>query len=280
MKSVCLWILVLLLIPIKSFSSAIDKNTVLLLNFEKDSLVMKGAELIKVTDLSGNKNDAFVNTQGGESAKKLNVKPSGPPAVIEGKFGSALYFDGTNFLEVLTSKTLEITSQITIEAWIKPDVLTLGADNMTVLTKDCAYYMVLRDNGFLANYLYGTTSPGYHLSKKPLKAQEWSHIAITFDGKKIILYIDGQVDNTIDSKGEILISGCGNPQSIGIGCEVRIPERGEANHRYYKGAIDEVRVSNIARTADEIKESFTSGLQLSVSAKDKLTDTWGRIKIN
>lgn len=54
MKVIGLWVLILFLIPIDVFSSAVDKNTVLLLNFEKDSLIMKGADIIKITDLSGN----------------------------------------------------------------------------------------------------------------------------------------------------------------------------------------------------------------------------------
>lgn len=278
MKTLSLLFVMLLFLPALGFSRALDKNTVLLLNFDEDSIVTKGDEIIKVIDLSGNGNDAFVNTQGGEPAVKLNVKPSGPPKLVEGKFGNALYFDGTNFLEVLTSKTLEITDQITLEAWVKPEVLSTGADNMTVLTKDCSYYMVLRENGFLSNYLYGVNPPGYHLGKKALEKDKWTHIAITYDGKKIILYVNAKVETEIGAQGGILVSGCGNPQSIGIGCEVRIPERGEANHRYYQGVIDEIRVSDIARTTDEITESFTNGLRVPVEQKNKLAVTWGMIR--
>jgi len=278
MKSLSISVLLLLILPALCFSGVLDKNTILLLNFDKDSLVYEGGNLVKVKDLSGNGNDALVNTQGGKPAVRVNVNPSGPPEVVDGKFGKALYFDGTNYLEVLTSKTNEITDQITLEAWVKPEVLTTGADNMTILTKDCSYYMVLRNNGFPSNYLYGVNPPGYHLGKGPLKANEWSHIAITYDGKNVTIYVNGQVDVEIGASGKILVSGCTNPQSIGIGCEVRIPERGEANQRYFKGVIDEIRVSNVARTASEIKESFTNGVQTSVESRSKLAAMWGGIK--
>ena len=266
-----------LFLPVLGFSEALDEHTVLLLNFEDDSLVLEGGELVKVIDLSGNGNDALVNTQGGEPAVNA-PPPSGPPQVVEGKFGKALYFDGTNFLEVVSSETLEITEQITLEAWVKPEVLSTGADNMTVLTKDCSYYMVLRQNGFLSTYFYGANPPGYHLGKGALKTDEWTHIAITYDGKKIALYVNAQVEMEVGASGDILVSGCGDAQSIGIGCEVRIPARGEANQRYFQGAIDEVRVSDIARTPNEIKESFTSGLKLTVEPKGKLAATWSKIK--
>jgi len=269
--------ILLLSLPVLGFSEALDEHTVLLLNFEEDSLVLEGGELVKVTDLSGNGNDALVNTQGGEPAVNA-PPPSGAPQVVEGKFGKALYFDGTNFLEVVSSETIEITDQITLEAWVKPEVLSTGADNMTVLTKDCSYYMVLRQNGFLSTYFYGVNPPGYHLGKGALKTGEWTHIAITYDGKKVILYVNAQVEMEVGASGEILVSGCGNPQSIGIGCEVRVPERGEANQRYFQGAIDEIRVSDIARTPDEIKESFTTGLKLPVEPRGKLAAMWGEVK--
>jgi hypothetical protein len=54
---------------------------------------------------------------------------------------------------------------------------------------------------------------------------------------------------------------------------------GEPNHRYFQGAVDEIRVSDIARTPDEIKESFTSGLKLPVEPKGKLTGMWGNVKL-
>jgi|GEM_PF-1251877 len=275
MKTLTLSVL-LLFLPFSAFSQAVDDHTVLLLNFDEDSLVSNGGELVEVKDLSGNGNDALVNTQGGEPA--ITGAPSGPPEVVDGRFGKALYFDGTNYLEVMTSEILETTDQITLEAWVNPEVLSTGADNMTVLTKDCSYYMVLRENGFLASYHYGVEPPGYHLSMQPLQDGEWTHVAITYDGNNVTLYINAQVDAEISAGGEIQVSGCVDPQSIGIGCEVRTPERGEPNQRFFQGAIDEVRISDIARTPSEIKESFTNGLLLAVDPEDKLAGTWGRIR--
>ena len=276
MKNAVLF-LILALLPSMAFANALDEHTVLLLNFDEDSLVSEGGELVKVKDLSGNDNDALVNTQGGKEA--VNAPPqSGPPQVVDGRFGNALYFDGTNWLEVLSSETLEITKQITIEAWVMPEVATTGDDNMTLLTKDCSYYMVLRQNGFLSSYNYGVDPPGYHLSKDSLKIGEWTHVAITYDGANVTLYIDGKVNEEVGAKGDILVSGCGGAQSIGIGCEVKLPERAKPNNRYFKGTIDEIRISDIARTPQEITESFTNGLKVSVNAAGKLASTWGEIK--
>ena len=68
--------------------------------------------------------------------------------------------------------------------------------------------------------------------------------------------------------------------SLGIAAEVRIPARGAANQRLYMGIIDEVRISNIARTAAEIKESFQNGLGMAVNFSGKSAIMWGQIKQN
>ena len=255
------------------WAKPVDEHTMCLLNFDKDSLVLDGGKLTKVKDFSGNGNDGLVNTQGGKKAVNPGVQPSGPPKSVEGKFGEALYFDGTNYLEVLDSKTMDISDQITMEAWVKPEVLVVSGDSMSVTTKDVAYYMQVR-NGKIGNYFYDVNPPGYHLSKKNIKIGDWTHIAVTYDGKEKVFYINGEEDSRVKATGGIRM----NDESLGIAAEVRVPARGAPNHRFYKGIIDEVRISNIARTPAEIKESFQNGLGMSVSLKDKLTITWGQLK--
>jgi len=255
------------------WAKPVDEHTMCLLNFDKDSLVLDGGKLTKVKDFSGNGNDGLVNTQGGKKAGNPGVAPSGPPESVEGKFGEALYFDGTNYLEVVDSKTIGISDQLTMEAWVKPEVLIVSGDSMSVATKDRCYYMQVRD-GKIGNYFYNVAPPGYHLSKKDIKIGDWTHIAITYDGKEKVFYVNGEEDSKVKATGKIQMLD----DSLGIAAEVRVPARGAANQRLYKGIIDEVRVSDIARTPAEIKESFENGLGMAVDFSGKLTITWGQIK--
>jgi len=274
MKSTTLILLISILtlsIVVTIYAEPIDEHTMLLFNFEKDSLVIEGGKLVKVNDLSGNGNDGLVNTQGG----KPGGQASGPPEVVDGKFGEALYFDGTNHLEVLDSPTVAIEEQITMEAWVKPEVAVVSGDSMSPMTKDRCYYMQVR-GGKIGNYFYNVTPPGYHLSKKDIEIDDWTHIAITYDGKTKRFYVNGEEDSTVDATGNIQKTD----DSLGIAAEVRIPARGAANQRYYKGIIDEVRVSNIARPANEIKDAFLHGYILRVEPAGKLAKTWGVIKQN
>jgi hypothetical protein len=133
--------------------------------------------------------------------------------------------------------------------------------------------MQVRD-GKIGNYFYNVNPAGYHESKKDIKAGTWTHIAVTYDGKEKVFYINGEEDSKVSATGKIQMTD----DSLGIAAEVRIPSRGDANQRYYKGIIDEVRISDIARTPDEIKESFQNGLKMAVDFRGKLTISWGKIK--
>jgi len=50
--------------------------------------------------------------------------------------------------------------------------------------------------------------------------------------------------------------------------------------RFFVGAIDEMRVSNIARTEKEIQEFMSIGVKgvLAVTSQKKLTTTWAEMK--
>ncbi|MDP9492145.1 MAG: hypothetical protein M3P42_08130, partial [Actinomycetota bacterium] len=59
---------------------------------------------------------------------------SGPTRSAAGRFGAALSFDGTNDAVVVAdSASLDLTSGMTVEAWVRPTVL--GTKWRTVLAK-------------------------------------------------------------------------------------------------------------------------------------------------
>ena len=56
---------------------------------------------------------------------------------------------------------------------------------------------------------------------------------------------------------------------------------GRGQGPFLDGRMDEVRISNIARTEDEIRTLMDQGIEgvLAVSPKSKLTSTWGYLKV-
>ena len=99
---------------------------------------------------------------------------------------------------------------------------------------------------------------------------EWTHLAVTYDGDagEVKLYINGEVDFEGAQAGDLTPRGM-DPIYIGR-FNAGDPETPD-------GMIDEVRISNVARTQVEIQEAMV-GLAARVEASGKLTSTWGGIK--
>ncbi|MCK5853026.1 LamG domain-containing protein, partial [bacterium] len=82
------------------------------------------------------------------------------------------------------------------------------------------------------------SNPGYAIS-----VGSWQHIAGTYDGSTIKYYVDADQKETRSATGNI--NWKFSPQGFYIG---KFHDDSEDN--YYNGKIDEVRISDVARSAD------------------------------
>lgn len=99
--------------------------------------------------------------------------------------------------------------------------------------------------------------PLSYYSAEEVELRRWTHVAATFDGNLVCLYIDGRLDSQYAFRGRIRPSGAplliGNyfdPRRLSdFGGNWRV-EQGSDRTPYYafNGAIDELRLSRVART--------------------------------
>jgi hypothetical protein len=161
---------------------------------------------------------------------------------------------------------MDIRDAITMEAWVYPT--TINGDKRTIITK-AAYYLQIEPTSQVATYFYEVVPPGYHLSDGRVNENEWSHVAVTYDGKEIKFYINGKEDSeVIKAKGQIRSQASWGVHLGG--------ERDGCCPRYFQGTIDEIKISNYAKTKDEILKSIKDAA--SVSPQTKLPLVWGTIK--
>lgn len=97
----------------------------------------------------------------------------------------------------------------------------------------------------------------------------WHHLAFTFDGKVGKVYVDGKMETEKD-----------NTNSFQSDDPITIDVPNKDNTNGLLGVIDEIRISNVARTEKEINEMKDVGLaqMLDVNPGGKLTTRWGYIK--
>ena len=158
-------------------------------------------------------------------------------AHVAGRFGNALAFDGIDDLvTVADSNSLDLTTGMTLEAWVKPSAPTGW---QTVLLKEQPGHLVYALYGSsdsdrpLGQVFTGTDSYAYAPTQLP--AGVWSHVAATWDGSALNFYVDGVLVSSRAVSGQLPAST--GPLVIG-GNNIW----GE----WFRGSIDDVRVYNRA----------------------------------
>src|SRR5205823_68661 len=156
-----------------------------------------------------------------------------------GKYGNALTFNGsTTRVDIPDSPSLRLSGAMTLEAWVNPSSAATNRWRDVVYKGNDNYYLEASTTGGSVP-TGGGTFGGKNANvfgTTPLAASTWTHIAVTYDGANLIFYVNGTQVATKAQTGAI--TGSANPLQIG----------GDNffSKQYFSGAIDEVRVYNVA----------------------------------
>jgi hypothetical protein len=139
------------------------------------------------------------------------------------------------------SASLHLTTGMTLEAWVNPSavnnvgrhVIYKGGDNYYLKGTSTKGSRPATGGTFNGSEIYGTSA---------LTANTWAHLAATYDGAIVRLYVNGVQVISRAQTGNIATST--NPLQIG----------GNSIYgEYFQGTIDEVRIYNRALSAAEVQ---------------------------
>jgi hypothetical protein len=161
-----------------------------------------------------------------------------------GRIGGALEFDGTSdHVTVANESNFDITSTITVAAWIRADSFTRFFQ--AIVCKGDSSWRLHRYN--VKNFLqFVCDGPGGRrrvLGRTRVNDGAWHHVAGVYDGRTVYLYVDGEVDASTPATGSMVTSDA----------PVHIGDNSDKPERRWHGAIDDVRVYDRALPADEIR---------------------------
>lgn len=176
---------------------------------------------------------------------------------VRGKdgFGGALSFNGTDsVVGVAGSKSLALTSAMTLEAWVNPASV---AGWRTVLLKEGQSWMAYElyaNNAEVSRAAAYFTTPGGGMrgitAPGAIATNTWTHLATTYDGTTMKFFVNGAVVRSVLRSGAIDTTN--GPLNIG-GNYVWGGE-------YFAGLIDDVRVYNRALSDAEIARDMATSL--------------------
>ena len=204
-------------------------------------------------------------------------QPMKGPKWVDGKFGKALEFDGSDdYVDCGSSASLDITDAITIVAWTFPSDQTFNHQDL--VGKPSAYILGHMDPGVIVrSYINDGGWFGVPYSKEFNNyVDEWFHFAFTYDRSELKVYVNGILDSKGARGGQIVINK--NPVVVAHSCE------SQGFNAFYKGIVDDVAIFNEALSEDDIKSIMSQGLSrtlgiTAVSRAGKLTTTWATVKV-
>jgi len=173
----------------------------------------------------------------------------GDPQWVPGKLGGALEFDGSgDYVDCGSSPDFEIAVNITIACWIKVDVF--DKTWQAIITTSDSSWRVHRSSSS-NNIAWGSSglSPTDLTGTTDVSTGDWFHIAAVYNGAQKLLYINGNLDASSDSTGNITASSV----------PVYIGENSGATGRFWAGLIDDVRIYKRALTDTEILGVMSGG---------------------
>jgi len=167
---------------------------------------------------------------------------------------------GALMLPATPSLAVQAGGALTFSAWVKPD--QLGARQAIYARRDGAGELVVGiDQGVPFVQVNGQRStPG-----QPVQAGQWSHIAVKAEGENVALYVGGRPAVSLAAKLPALNTAAAIGADVPAGAPAPQGAQPAAAFAPFTGAIDEVRLSKVARAdalllADAVSQGAESRL--------------------
>ena len=161
--------------------------------------------------------------------------------------GAGASFSGSQAITVPAAGAVRLTAAqgFTVSAWVRFSSAEPSADVVQLSGSGKQLVLGISGTQAFARYQDGSAAPVSVQQSAQLTTGDWHHLALTLGGGQLTLYVDGaQAGQTAaraaDIAGTLTIGGSADGNS------------------YFTGDMDELEVSDIARSADWIKAAATS----------------------
>jgi len=193
------------------------------------------------------------------------------PVWVDGKFGNAIEFQGESYLEIRDSAQnipFGGSDPFTITAWVKNQGggTIMGKFNGGIVG---AYILSISGGGIVS--FHREVDPWSFSGRLALPADDFGHVAVTYDGAEMKIYVNGEFDSAQER----------GPQNTDTVTPVLIGARftSDAPSEFFSGVIDELALFDVALTDEQIRYimlglSFPKASNPDPADGAFLADTW------
>ncbi|MBI5079096.1 C40 family peptidase [Candidatus Wolfebacteria bacterium] len=194
--------------------------------------------------------------------------------IVDGKFGKARYFNGiSDYIVIPDHPSLDNLPQITLEAWVYPAGFDMGCwnqdeglivkgDNSDFYSSNAFALWIGRNTDTGCGGAYGFNQVKFGLefgsaggvSTSWRSPNQWYYVVGVYDGQNLKFYVNGVLENLASGSSSFV----SNSKNLYINHHTWNGE-GSSSQRM-QGLIDEIRISNIARSAQEISDYYNQAI--------------------
>ena len=170
----------------------------------------------------------------------------GSPAAISGPVGEALYLHGDGDRVLIADDASLDVQSLTIAAWLQPqERATQYAISKATKNGEDGFELSLSSRGpVFVRFNQDSSGNDYRVESDrsyPTDGTTWMHVAATYDGSTIKLYLDGQLEASKAASFPLAT----NQLALSLGAQ-------HDGTRPFLGGMDDVRIYNRALNAEEI----------------------------
>jgi hypothetical protein len=159
---------------------------------------------------------------------------------VSGVEGQALSFGPTTRATVAENGSLAVTTQLTIELWLRIRTLPTGSSRMGLVDDDGRFGLFVYPPGTAR-----AQSPSPLDTSENLPTSTWTHVAYTFDGETMTMFVNGRVSSTLGAAASF---GAASGNGLAVGGN-------SPSGDILDGDIDSLRIFRVARTPKQICEA-------------------------
>ncbi len=194
------------------------------------------------------------------SAKSNTGTLNGATITSEAKFsGNAINFNGTGYVEFVGAESgpfcLNGENKVSVALWVKAANVNKTVQRLVSVTR--SYHLEIGEDNNLATYtalqrpdesFTNAHARAAHNTLRKSDAEQWKHVAFTFDGTKQVIYING-VEVTArdaDHNDAVLVPF---KNTLYLGASMEGEKHGD---KFFTGSIDELYIYNRSLTGEEV----------------------------